>query len=90
MITTQSGKTREIPKNVDFDTVVGLDQDDRIVVKLDFMGDDYLFGLTLCCNAFDKGVEDGVVCRACYDDLDIGNNIFQTDAGTFPGLDPKI
>lgn len=26
----------------------------------------FLFGLTLCCNASDKGTEDGVVCRACY------------------------
>lgn len=54
----------------DYAKVVGLDADGRIVMQ---MGEDYTFGLTLCCNAYDKGVEDGVVCRACYSDYDIGS-----------------
>lgn len=48
----------------------------------------YIFGLTLCCDASDKGTEDGVVCRACYGDEDTGHYIFQADDGSFPGLDP--
>jgi outer membrane receptor for monomeric catechols len=48
--------------------VLGLDADGRIVVN--YYPDDedggWTFGLTLCCNASNKGIESGVVCRACY------------------------
>lgn len=47
-----------------------------------------MFGLTLCCNAYDKGVEGGVVCRKCRDDRDIGAYLYREPDGTFPGLDP--
>ena len=37
------------------------------IVKVDFgNGHSMTYGLTLCCEASDKGVEDGVACRACY------------------------
>lgn len=26
----------------------------------------FLFGLTLCCNASDTGIDSGIVCRGCY------------------------
>jgi hypothetical protein len=50
----------------------------------------FLFGLTLCCDAWDKGTEDGVVCRSCYGAKgdDPGNYIFKEADGSFPGLDP--
>ncbi len=63
-MTTASGRTREVPAHVDTDTIVGLDPEGRIAVREDWMSS--AFGLTLCCDAWDKGVEDGVVCRACY------------------------
>lgn len=72
-LTTVSGRSREIPAHVDLATVVGLDADGRIVVREDWMGGAG-FGLTLCCDAFDKGMEDGVFCRACYGG----------DAGSYP------
>lgn len=31
-------------------------------------GSEYLYGLTLCCQASAKGSEYGIVCRACYGD----------------------
>jgi hypothetical protein len=57
----QSGATREVSEDLSY-PVVGLDAEGRIVVDMGH----WLFGLTLCCNAFDKGMEDGVYCRACY------------------------
>lgn len=50
--------------------IIGLDPQGRVIVDLTSeMGtkDDkpYLFGLTLCCDGFDKGYEDGVFCRSC-------------------------
>jgi hypothetical protein len=50
----------------------------------------FVFGLTLCCDASDKGCEDGVYCRACYGskpDADAGHYIYKEADGTFPGLD---
>lgn len=73
-----NGETRDLnidpadDKDID---VIGLDPEGRVVVR--YMGGysragGWLFGLTLCCNASDKGVEDGVVCRGCYDTIDVG------------------
>lgn len=55
-------------------TVLGRDPEGRIVVRFYPHSPDggWTFGLTLCCNAVDKGVEDGVVCRGCYGDTDVG------------------
>lgn len=66
-ITTESGRTRVLPAHVDADTVVGLDRAGRIVVQEDWMGGGF-FALTLCCDAWDKGTESGICCRACYGD----------------------
>lgn len=48
----------------------------------------FMFGLTLCCQASDKGVEDGIVCRGCYSYEETGNYLYKEDDGSFPGLDP--
>jgi hypothetical protein len=51
----------------------------------------FMFGLTLCCQASDKGMEDGVFCRACYGtkpDADAGSYLYRADDGSFPDLDP--
>lgn len=58
----ESGATREVYNP---DHIVGLSADGRIVVD---DGYGYLFGLTLCCNAYDKGYSDGVFCRKCGGD----------------------
>lgn len=94
---TVSGRTKQIPdfpKEAEYpgqfteNDVKGLDQEGRIVVDM-FHGKpaDYLFGLTLCCNAFDKGVENGVVCRCCYGS-EHGHYLWATEHGNFPKLDP--
>lgn len=48
--------------------VAGLDPEGRIVVHYYPDSDDggWRFGLTLCCDASDKEIETGVVCRCCY------------------------
>lgn len=96
-IKTASGRTRRVPAHVDTTTILGLDEDGRVVVQLDWMAEGpepYAFGLTLCCDAFDKGAEHGVVCRACYGAKpphDSGNYLFFRDeAGNFIGLDPLV
>lgn len=104
-ITTRSSRTRTLPENLDPTRVAGLDPEGRIVVN-DFdarnasgikVGEHtlmpYMFALTLCCDASDKGVEDGVVCRGCYGtapNADAGDYLFRAPDGTFPGLDEKI
>jgi hypothetical protein len=102
-LTTQSGRTFTVPAHTDPADVAGLDEDGRIVVDhFDARNADpvsvggheltpFMFGLTLCCNASDKGCEDGVFCRACYGskpNADSGNYLFRAADGTFPGLDP--
>lgn len=93
--TTASGRTATLPKGLDLARVAGLDEDGRIVVD-DFDARNattegaFMFGLTLCCNASDKGVEDGVVCRGCYGFNETGNYLFRAADGTFPGLDPIV
>lgn len=95
VIRTVSGATKELPDWLDptpgsDPEVLGLDQDGRIVVHHDWMGDAHAYGLTLCCNAYDKGVEHGVVCRACYGD-ESGNYLFwKDDNGQWLGLDPVV
>jgi hypothetical protein len=102
-ITTESGRTQVLPDTLDPDRVAGLDFEGRIVVD-DFdarnaepidLGNagtlnPFMFGLTLCCNASDKGIEDGVVCRGCYGYEDTGNYIYRDKDGNFPDLDPKV
>jgi len=99
-IITESGRRKRLPDGLDPQRVAGLDEDGRIVVD-DFDArnaapitiaghttNPFMFGLTLCCNASDKGVEDGIVCRGCYGSQDVGNYLYREDDGTFPGLDP--
>lgn len=50
----------------------------------------FMFGLTLCCNASDKGTEDGICCRGCYGTDDIGWYLYREPDGTFPELDPVV
>lgn len=76
-----SGTTRSLPSEL-AQRVVGLSPDGRVVVKDEWA--DYLFGLTLCCNAYDKGMENGVGCRACYGP-DAGEYFFW---GPPTGFDP--
>lgn len=54
--------------------VAGLDPEGRIVVHFypDSPDGGWRFGLTLCCDASDKGGQSGVVCRGCYGDADVG------------------
>lgn len=63
----KSGATRDLPASL-ADVVKGLTAEGRVVVD----NHGHLFGLTLCCNAYDKGAEHGVVCRACYSSADTG------------------
>lgn len=86
-IVTASGRTRALPDHVNPDEVVGLDPDGRIVVYEPWMSD-YAFGLTLCCDAYDKGAEWGIVCRACYGDEEAGAYLWRDADGGFEGLDP--
>lgn len=94
---TAGGQHKLIPEEWadDLDRLHGLDREGRIVVdNYDASGrphdHEFLFGLTLCCNASDKGTEHGVVCRGCYSPGEVGNYLFATEDGHFPGLDPVI
>lgn len=102
IITTASGRIRMLPEGLDVSRVAGLDPEGRIVVDdfdarnaepitgINFTMGPFMFALTLCCNASDKGVEDGVVCRGCYGYDEIGDYLFRAADGTFPGLDPVV
>lgn len=94
-IITESGRTKELPAQLDVTEVAGLDQAGRIVVDYFGARNDregaFMFGLTLCCNASDKGGEHEVYCRACYGtkpNADVGNYLYRESDGSFPGLDP--
>lgn len=103
-ITTKSGRAKavsddmlrekeEYPGQLTRDKIVGLDADGRIVVDMfdarhSDRKDAYLFGLTLCCNASDKGTESGVVCRGCYGTTDTGHYIWREQDGSFADVDP--
>lgn len=68
--TFASGATRELaiyPEDAAEVIVAGLDHEGRVVVNYYPGAPDggWTFALTKCCNASDKGVEAGVVCRAC-------------------------
>lgn len=102
-ITTASGRTQVLPDTLDVKRVAGLDDEGRIVVddfdarnaepidlRNGYLMMPFMFGLTLCCNASDKGVEDGVVCRGCYGDSDTGHYLYRDPDGEFPGLDPTV
>ena len=94
-VTTISGQSREIPANL-VDDVVGLDAEGRVVVDhfgaLDAPKEGaFLFGLTLCCNAFDKGGENSVYCRGCYSEEETGAYLFAWEVGgawEYTELDP--
>lgn len=94
LITTASGRSRRVAAHVDTTEILGLDQDGRVVVQQDWMRGGsqgtYAFGLTLCCDAYDKGMEDGVYCRACHGEKsdDAGNYLYEDADGNYPGLDP--
>jgi len=68
-VTFQSGATRDLHPAI-VPTVLGLSAEGRVVVQSEGMP--WTFGLTLCCNAYDKGMEDGAGCRACYSLDDAG------------------
>ena len=99
-ITTTSGATKALPAHIDAGIVAGLDSRGRIVVDhfgartkplpetYTFATAPFLFGLTLCCNASDKGVEGGVVCRGCYGEDETGAYLYRNEDGTFMDLDP--
>lgn len=101
---TESGRTHELPApllrsspeypgQLTRHAVAGLDPDGRIVVdQFDARNGKgtFLFGLTLCCNATDKGTEHGVVCRGCRTGRDTGNYLYRAADGSFPGLDPIV
>lgn len=90
VIVTRSGRSVPLPVGLDAERVVGLDRDGRIVVDdFDALHGDgpFLYGLTLCCNASDKGVEDGVVCRGCYGYDEVGAYLYPTPTREFPDLD---
>lgn len=106
-ITTASGRTRDLPADLDLEIVAGLDPDGRIVVDwFDGLNPDRkptkigehtlavsLFGLTLCCNASDKGCGGvvGVVCRGCYGEEEVGRYLYRDEeTKTFPELDPVV
>lgn len=86
-------ETEEYPMQMTRDKIAGLDADGRIVVdRFDARiapadTKPFLFGLTLCCNASDKGTEHGAVCRCCYG-AEHGNYLWRAPDGSFPGLDP--
>jgi len=88
-ITTASGRTRTLPATLAPERVLGLDEDGRFVVAVT---DDapFLFGLTLCCDASDKGAEHGIVCRGCYGSEEVGNYLWRNPDGTYDGLDPVV
>lgn len=105
VITTVSGRNRRVHPSLDLSAVVGLDRAGRVVVDhfgamatpvpapedYTFAEAPFVFGLTLCCDASDKGTEDGVVCRGCYGgkpNADEGDYLYRGPDGTFPGLDP--
>ena len=106
-IRTASGTTRQLPADLELGRVVGLDLAGRIVVddfdamstpvppveEYTFRDAPFVFGLTLCCNASDKGGENGVYCRGCYGtemNADTGEYLYRMADGTFPGLDPMV
>lgn len=102
IIETVSGRKAVLPADLDADRVVGLDPAGRIVVNdfdafnaeptviCGYFTAPSLFGLTLCCNAYDKGVEDGIVCRGCYGYDEVGDYLPRAADGTFPDLDPRV
>jgi hypothetical protein len=68
-VTFQSGATRDLHPAI-VPSVIGLSAEGRVVVQTEGMP--WTFGLTLCCNAYDKGMEGGSGCRACYSYDDAG------------------
>lgn len=69
------GRTVQVPDNLlnpdsetQFFGVIRNDYGtDLLVARMVFPnGHEMVYALSPCCNASDKGTEDGVVCRACY------------------------
>lgn len=77
LIKFQNGAVLKVPSSwpdASADAVVGLDEDGYPVAAAGYRGDRWYFGLTMCCGASFKGVEDGIVCRACYREAE-GNDM---------------
>lgn len=65
VVTFEDGSTLTLPKAT-ADLVVGLSEDGYVVANSDGLQ----YGLTPCCFATATGVEGGIACRTCYDDVD--------------------
>lgn len=92
MLSTTSGRIREIPEHIDLTSILGLDSEGRIVIRESWM-DSYAFGLTLCCDAYDKGGDDDIYCRACKGakpNADAGYYHFELRDGSIPNIDPVL
>lgn len=104
-LTAESGRTVTVESDdvARGEIIAGIDPEGRVVVDwFDARNSEpthvaghvmqpFMFGLTLCCQASDKGCEDGVYCRGCYgasDRPDAGAYLYRADDGSFPGLDP--
>lgn len=51
-------------RQASIDSIVGVDANGELVGKDAYSG--FLATRTQCCGAVDKGIDDGIVCRACY------------------------
>lgn len=98
-VTLASGKTAKVPANIDnvvgidvegrivVDHFDAFTAEDRVATYADGMTlteRPFVFGLTLCCNASDKGVEDGIACRSCYGMEEIGMYHHRLPDGSWP------
>lgn len=80
---------RSLPEGMASQDVLGWDQaESRWVVASSFGG--VPFGLTICCNAYDKGAEDGIVCRRCYGTADTGRYYFGWSETAYPEVWRKL
>lgn len=55
---------------VTLDAVVGLDARWGDIIGESKASGAFRWGVTRCCGASDKGVEDGIVCRRCFNPID--------------------
>ena len=98
ILVTVSGVEKVIPADLNPERIEGLDPAGRFVVNdfdarnaeprvvAGYVSPPFMFALTLCCNAYDKGCEGGPACRACYGE-EAGAYLYRAEDGSFPGLD---